>query len=232
MRELVIGDIHGCDRAFTTLLEAIEPEQTDTVILLGDYIDRGPDTYAVIETILALNQRCTVVALAGNHEKMLLQARSEPRMLTEWLIHGGRATVDSYARRHHERSIESIPAAHWHFLSEQLLDHWETDRHIFVHATVEPDLDLKEQLDHVLFWQFFIDPTRHKSGKSIICGHTSQRSGLPSIFDKGLCIDTWACGGGWLTCFDTTRDTFIQCNNSGQRRTFSLQMLATHRDRI
>ena len=232
MRELVIGDIHGCERAFVTLLEAIAPEPADTVVLLGDYIDRGPDTCAVLDTILALHQRCTVVALAGNHEKMLLEARSDPRMLTEWTIHGGRATLDSYARRGHGRSVQSIPAAHWRFLSEQLLDYWETDQHIFVHAAVEPGLDLQEQPDYVLFWQFFIDPTRHKSGKSIICGHTSQKSGLPRIFDKGLCIDTWACGDGWLTCFDTTQGMFIQCNNSGQRRTFSLQSLAARRGGI
>ena len=232
MREFVIGDIHGCDRAFAALLEAIKPERTDTVILLGDYIDRGPDSYAALETTLALNQRCTVVALAGNHEKMLLQSRSEPRMLAEWMLHGGRATLDSYARRGYERNIQCIPSAHWHFLSEQLLDYWETDRHIFVHASVEPDLDLKDQPEYVLFWQFFLDPTRHKSGKSIVCGHTSQKSGLPKVFDKGLCIDTWACGGGWLTCFDTNRDEFIQCNSVGQRRTFSLEMLLAHKNEI
>ncbi len=214
------------------LLETIKPERTDTVILLGDYIDRGSDSCDVIETILALNQKCTVVALAGNHEKMLLQARSEPRWLTEWTIHGGRATLDSYVRCGYERGLQFIPSSHWRFFSEQLLDYWQTEKHIFVHATVEPDLNLEEQLDPPLFWQFFIDPTRHKSGKTIVCGHTSQKSGLPFIFDKGICIDTWACGGGWLTCFDVSRDTFIQCNNAGAQRTFTLQTLAEHKDKI
>jgi serine/threonine protein phosphatase 1 len=65
----------------------------------------------------------------------------------------------------------------------------------------------------------------HKSGKQIICGHTSQKSGLPAIFDGGICIDTWAYGNGWLTCFDTDRQTFIQFTESGKHRVFELERL-------
>jgi serine/threonine protein phosphatase 1 len=225
MRELVIGDIHGCARAFKTLLKILNPERDDTIVLLGDYIDRGPDSCGVIDTILELNRICTVVALAGNHEKMLLSARSEPALFSEWLKQGGAATLDSYTRCGYAKGIDNIPIHHWKFLSEQTLDYWETEKSIFVHATIDPELDLYEQPDFLLFWQPFADPTVHKSGKQIICGHTSQKSGLPAVFDSGICIDTWAYGGGWLTCLDTLQQTFTQSNELGQYRTFDMRTL-------
>lgn len=230
MREFAIGDIHGCSAAFAALLEAVKPERTDTIILLGDYIDRGPDSFGVIEMILDLSRKCTVIALTGNHEKMLLQSRSDPRMLSEWLMHGGRTTLDSYERRGYARGIHASPATHWGFLLEQTLDFSETEESIFVHAAVAPDLDLEEQPEFLLFWQPFMDPTIHKSGKRIICGHTSQSSGLPAVFNHGICIDTRAYGGGWLTCFETAKDTFIQCNNLGERRAFDLQTLISQEE--
>lgn len=230
MRELAIGDIHGCVRAFRTLLEILKPEQADTIVLLGDYWDRGPDSCGVIESILELNRRCTVIALAGNHEKMLLRARSEPETLGEWLRQGGDATLDSYSRHGYAREIECIPAEHWKFLAEQTLDYWETENSIFVHASIHPELGLDEQPDFLLFWQPFTNPTIHKSGRQIICGHASQKSGMPAVFDRGICIDTWAHGGGWLTCFDTIQQTFIQSSESGEHRTFDLQAITRDGD--
>jgi len=226
MRELAIGDIHGCARSLEDLLKCLQPTRADTVVFLGDYIDRGPDSCAVLEIILGLNQQCTVVAIAGNHERMLLQARSEPDALREWLKQGGQATVQSYERHGPARGLNAIPKSHWQFLEEQAVDYWETDRHIFVHASLEPKLEMNEQPDYLLFWQQFSDPTVHQSGKQIICGHTSQRSGLPAVFDGGICIDTWVYGGGWLTCFDTVERTFTQTNERGQQRTFDLAALA------
>src|SRR5262245_5576235 len=107
MRELAFGDIHGCARAFRTLLDILKPETNDTIIFLGDYIDRCPDSCAVIDMILELNRRCTVIPLAGNHEKMLLQARAESQALNEWLKQGGRETLRSYDLHGHGGNIES-----------------------------------------------------------------------------------------------------------------------------
>jgi serine/threonine protein phosphatase 1 len=225
MRELAIGDIHGCARAFENLLEIVQPARSDTVILLGDYVDRGPDSCGVLEMILDLNRRCTVIALTGNHEKMMLQARSEPLSIGEWVKLGGEATLDSYHRRGLGRGLGAVPESHWQFLEEQTLDYWQTDRHIFVHASLDPQLDLEEQPEFLLFWQPFTDPTLHKSGKPIICGHTSQKSGLPARFAGGICIDTWAHGDGWLTCFDTLGGKFVQTNRLGQQRAFDLDAL-------
>ena len=175
--------------------------------------------------ILELNRKTTVVALAGNHEKMMVRARSEPEMLNELLAHGGKATLDSYRRSGYAPQIGAIPDRHWDFIADQTLDYWETDDRIFVHGSIDPELDLNEQPDFMLFWQPFANPTVHKSGKQMICGHASQKSGLPAVFEKGVCIDTWACGGGWLTCLDTIEGTFLQTSERGEHRAFDLHSL-------
>ena len=218
MRELAIGDIHGCARSFESLLGLIQPQPDDTIVLLGDYIDRGPDSRRVIDLILELQQRCTVIALTGNHEVMLKQAAIDPVAMKDWLRYGGLETLRSYGKGSRPANISEIPPAHWQFFREQTLDYWETEERIFVHASLDPTMDLDEQPEILLFWQTFAEPTVHKSGKQIICGHTAQTSGLPAVFDNGVCIDTWVYGKGWLTCLDTRAYTAIQTNERGQHR--------------
>jgi serine/threonine protein phosphatase 1 len=223
MREFVVGDIHGCLHSLRGLLDIIRPEKTDTVVFLGDYVDRGPDSCGVLDTIIELNRTCTVVPISGNHEKMFLQARQNRDAFREWLNQGGRATIDSYTQHGYRGELAGVPQHHWDFLIQGTLDYWETERHIFVHASLDPSLDMDEQSDLLLRWQVFRDPTHHKSGKQIICGHTSQRAGWPAIFGGGICIDTFVYGGGWLTCFETSEQRFIQTNERGKRRSFDLQ---------
>ncbi len=218
MRELAIGDIHGCARALETLLEFVQPQRSDTIIFLGDYIDRGPDSCRVIDVIIELNRQCTVVALTGNHEIMLRRAVDDREAMSHWMRHGGWATLQSYLQAGAPAGLGGIPERHWQFFEEQTLDYWETDDSIFVHAGLGPELDLDEQPDFLLFWQPFSDPTVHKSGKQIICGHSHQESGMPALFDRGICIDTWAHAGGWLTCLDTIQKTAIQANERGEHR--------------
>lgn len=222
MRELAIGDIHGCVRSFEALLGLIKPQASDTIILLGDYIDRGPESRRVIDLILELQQRCTVIALTGNHEIMLRKAALDPNAMKDWLRYGGLETLRSYGRNGRPANIAELPENHWHFFREQTLDYWETEERIFVHASLDPKLDLDEQPEHLLFWQPFIEPTVHKSGKQIVCGHTAQTSGLPAVFEHGICIDTWVYGRGWLTCLDTREQTAIQTNERGQTRTLRI----------
>lgn len=225
MRELVIGDIHGCIRSFQKLLDAVSPQETDTLIFLGDYVDRGPDSCGVIDRIIALRAECKVVTIRGNHEQMLLQALEDREAYKAWCSYGGRETMDSYVKHGHGWGPNNLPQSHHIFLREQLLDYWESGQHIFIHASLNPELDMKEQPEWLLRWEQFHNPMRHKSGKQIICGHTSQRSGIPALFDGGLCIDTYIYGGGWLTCYDTAAKTFIQTNERGEQRSFDLERL-------
>ena len=70
-RIIAIGDVHGCAKALATLIEAIHPTGSDTLAFLGDYIDRGPDSRGVVEQVIALGKRCTVVPLLGNHDALV-----------------------------------------------------------------------------------------------------------------------------------------------------------------
>jgi len=218
MRELAIGDIHGCARTLQVLLEKWQPRPEDTVILLGDYINRGADSCGVIELILELNRQCTVVALAGNHEKMLLDARRQPAVLREFLKKGGDTMLDSYERHGYARGVEGIPARHWKFFAEGLLDFWETEETIFVHAAVDPELAMAEQPQRMLFWEKFRDPMVHCSGKPVVCGHASQKDGRPAFFRGGVCIDSWAWRSGWLTGLDVGTRRLLQVNERGEER--------------
>ena len=75
-RTIAFGDIHGCIAALDALLSEIDPIADDTLVFLGDYIDRGPDSAEVIRRVIGLQQTCNVVPLLGNHEAMMLMAKS------------------------------------------------------------------------------------------------------------------------------------------------------------
>src|SRR5262245_60479391 len=95
-RTIAIGDIHGCSEALTALLRVLSPIQEDTIITLGDYIDRGDDSRAVLESLMALADRCRLIPLLGNHEEALLDALRNKETLRRWLNLGGTDTLRSY----------------------------------------------------------------------------------------------------------------------------------------
>ena len=97
MRTLAIGDIHGCLTALTTLLDFVAPAADDRLIALGDYVDRGPDSRGVLDLLIALHARGRLVALRGNHDEMMLEARAGPtENHSMWLACGGLHTLQSY----------------------------------------------------------------------------------------------------------------------------------------
>jgi serine/threonine protein phosphatase 1 len=221
-RTIAIGDIHGCSAALTALLGALAPQADDTLITLGDYIDRGPDSQGVLDQLLALGRRCRLVPLLGNHEEMLLAALSGPGGLEVWLRCGGAETVLSYgwAPGGPRRGLAGlIPEAHRRFLADCLSFH-ETSTHLFVHAGYVPELSLEEQPGEALRWRATDRHTTrpHGSGKTAIVGHTPQRSG--EILDLGFlkCIDTHCHGGRWLTALDIESGQVWQANQRGEVR--------------
>src|ERR1700736_2548363 len=84
-RTIAIGDVHGCSAALAALVRAIDPTALDTLVFLGDYIDRGPDSRGVLEKVIALAERSTVMPLLGNHEEMLLAGLEGQSELRYWL---------------------------------------------------------------------------------------------------------------------------------------------------
>jgi serine/threonine protein phosphatase 1 len=223
MRTLVLGDIHGCSAALDYVLNMARPQPEDTIITLGDQIDRGPDTRGVVERLLRLKSRCTLIPLKGNHEFMMLASRSDPLWEKNWRGHGGQETLISYAPEKRNPTFKDVPAEHWDFLEHECLDYWETETHIFVHANLTPELPLSEQAPLVLFWEFLPpDPQPHHSGKMLICGHTAQETGRPLNLGHTLCLDTYAYGGGFLSCLDLDTGIVYQASQSGFKR--QLQM--------
>ena len=201
-RTVAIGDIHGCSTALRVLIDAIDPRPDDTIVTLGDYIDRGPDSRGVIELLIELKQGCRLFTLMGNHEEMLFQAFRGSDDLRFWLQFGGEETLDSYGRT---RSLDLIPREHVQFL-RRCRNYFETDTHIFVHASYSSDRALDETSEQILRWLPITHstPPPHFSGKTVIVGHVPQESG--QILDLGhvKCIDTGCCTGGWLTAIDAT----------------------------
>lgn len=222
MRLLAIGDIHGCLTALDALLDAVSPGPDDQIIALGDYVDRGPNSRGVLERLIELHAGGRLIPLRGNHDIMMLEARSGRDI--GWLAIGGKQTLLSYGGNPNgevnpQELLALIPEHHWRFLEKECLPYYETDKHIFVHANLYADLPLDEQPDYMLYWEKLTEPCVHVSGKTMICGHTRQKSGLPLDLGKSVCIDTNIYDGGWLTCLDARSGRIWQANELGQART-------------
>ena len=218
-QHLAIGDLHGCFKALTTLAAFVPFQPDDVLITLGDYVNRGPDTNAVLDWLIDRNRRGTLVALRGNHEVMMLNARDSEDSLHRWIGCGGDATLTSYSPFDDRGSLVDVPDHHWRFLEDDLLAYYETKTHFFVHANAYFDYPLDEQPDSMLYWESFDQPPAHESGKVMVCGHTSQKTGKPRSLGHAVCIDTWAFGKGWLTCLDVRTGKYWQANQRGETRT-------------
>ena len=235
-RLIAIGDIHGELAPLLTLLEVINPTQDDTIVFMGDYIDRGKQSYEVIQTIIELmaNSPAKIVALKGNHEDMMIKSllvtnRDSEMWQYNWFNNGGFDTLDSYTANSHKHNpsdfekykFNTIPDSHVEFLLN-LDNYYETDNHIFCHATPYDTDNMDEQTDDALFWKRpnkndKLNGYHHKSGKLMVNGHTPIGS-KPSLLGKLLLIDTGiAYPEGRLTAFDVLSMSYNQTDKNAQR---------------
>jgi serine/threonine protein phosphatase 1 len=222
-RTIAIGDIHGCRDALAALIDASGPGPEDTVVTLGDYIDRGPDSRGVLDLLISLAARCRLVPLLGDHEEMLSDALNDPTALRKWLTCGGAETLRSYgwAPGGPRRPLASwFPERHRNFLAS-CRPYYETATHLFVHAGLLPELPMSQQPGAVLRWRVTDARTAvpHCSGKVTVVGHTPQRSG--EVLDLGflVCIDTNCARGGYLTALETGTGRVWQADGAGRLRT-------------
>jgi Calcineurin-like phosphoesterase len=227
-RTIAIGDIHGCSDALAALLDAVAPGQDDTVITLGDYIDRGPNSRGGAGPVGPLAALCRLVPLLGNHEEALLDALRDNGALRRWLTLGGADTLRSYgwiAGGPRRALADWIPKPHREFIAA-CRSYYETPSHLFIHAGFVPELPLSEQPELALRWRVTDAATAvpHQSGKVAIVGHAPQHSG--EVLDLGFlfCIDTNCARSGWLTALDVGTDRVWQANRSGQLRAGSGQV--------
>lgn len=128
---------------------------------------------------------------------------------------GGDRTIASYGAKPGRDGLDVVPAEHWDFVENVCRDWYEIDTHFFVHANAYPDIALDEQPRFMLRWEPFHNPPPHASGKVMVCGHSSQKTGRPLNLGHAICIDTYAHGGGWLTCLDVRSGRLWQANQRG-----------------
>jgi serine/threonine protein phosphatase 1 len=197
-RTIAIGDIHGCSDALSSVLRAIDPQPNDTIITLGDYVNRGIDSKGALDLLIELSGRFRLVPILGNHDEMMLKANGSRSSFRHWMEFGGIETLDSYGDTGH---ISLVPRQHFDFL-ESCVAYFENETHFFTHGNYDPDLPLDQQDERTLRRLSLRDfvPGPHVSGKIAVVGHTPQTE----VLDLGhlICVDTGCAYGGKLTAME------------------------------
>ena len=208
-RTYAVGDIHGCFDKLQALLARCRADaggNDATFVFLGDMIDRGPDSRAVVEYLMDFEARQPdrVVCLCGNHEDMALNAIDDPGEIDQWVgINGGHAALRSYG----VTAPAELPRDHVAWLRARPTHH-DDGRRFFVHAGIDPAQPLDRQKRFDMLWMrepFLSDPRDH--GRFIVHGHTPLRSGRPDLRANRVNVDTAAVLGGPLTAavFDDSK---------------------------
>lgn len=206
----VIGDLHGCLRPLKRLLEHLDPDpHRDTLIFMGDYIDRGPDSKGVVDYLLGLKARFPadrLIFLKGNHEAMFLDflAGKDQEL---FLFNGGRSTLEAYwGKGWDEEEKLTLPPDHARFYQELRL-FYTTDDYLFVHGGLRPGIPLENQVEEDLLWirgEFIASP--EDFGRRVVFGHTPFRQ--PLVLPNKIGIDTGLVYGNFLTCLRLPRMDF------------------------
>lgn len=221
-RLIAVGDVHGCVDELSTMLDEIAPASDDTIVFLGDYVDRGPSSRDVIERLIALraSATCRPVFLRGNHEDMFLAFLGEQgRHGDVFLFNGGRMTLASYGLAPYMRGDDArtkLPEPHLAFLRGLELYHL-AEPFLFVHAGISPLRSLEDQRVEDLLWirEEFIR-NRHRIPHTVVFGHTPQREVFWHLpFKIGL--DTGCVYGNKLSALDFTSGTLLQVERASRR---------------
>jgi serine/threonine protein phosphatase 1 len=195
MALFAVGDVHGCARTLAALLDRIGPGRDDTVVFVGDYVDRGPDSRGTIDHLIALASHTDAVFLRGNHEALLLSSYDrttdalvdDPETLALWYANGGEAALRSYPGR-------AVSPEHLAFLRATVLYH-DTPDFFFVHAGLHPAHSITENLRYgtaeTFLWtreHLRVPEARRAWEKPVVCGHTPHAE--PISEPRLLMIDT------------------------------------------
>ena len=189
-----IGDIHGQIQELERVLQLIERDGGPgaQVVFLGDYVDRGPESRGVIDTLIAgQNAGCNWVMLRGNHDRYLSRFLDDALVRDDcsssglhWfnprlggdktlLSYGVTAAEDMPAGTVHAHALASVPQSHRAFLAGLLNIHI-TEHLVFAHAGIVPGVPHEQQKEDDLIWirePFLSDPRDH--GQLVVHGHTA-----------------------------------------------------------
>ncbi len=218
-RVYAVGDVHGRLDLLQRLLGLIKADAAQakslrkTLVYLGDYIDRGPESKGVIDLLLSRPMNVAgfnEIHLMGNHEDILLQFLADVRCGPHWFAYGGMATLESYGVSppglmaaeadllRAQRDLQGkVPSSHLEFLRRMPLKHEEGD-YLFVHAGVRPGVPPDEQIGQDLMWirDEFLDSDAD-FGNLVVHGHTISET--PQVKANRIGIDTGAYATGILT---------------------------------
>jgi serine/threonine protein phosphatase 1 len=225
LRVYAVGDVHGRADLLVELFAGIdadlEANRTPHAIqiFLGDYIDRGPASRAVLDLLVARSRRHETIFLKGNHEVLIEQFIRRPESLATWRQVGGIQTLLSYGispsfnpdmaeQSALARRLASVlPPAHTQFLGS-LRRSFSCGDFFFVHAGVRPGVPLSQQTDEDLFWirdKFLKCPEKFE--KIIVHGHTPVAE--VEFHSNRINIDTGAFATGRLSCLRIEADNIL-----------------------
>ena len=207
-----VGDIHGQIHMLEALVERVPFKEDDEIVFLGDSIDRGRDSRAVVEFLIGFKREFpNTVFLQGNHEDMLLDylTRGGNYYPGVYLMNGGDATLESYDPDGMGEVL--LPPSHREFFDGLLWIHVSRG-FIFVHAGLRPGvpIDRQDPMDMVWIREEFLD-AEYDFGKPVVFGHTPGweiKNKLPYY----LGIDTRAVSGGCLTCVQLADGELVDCH--------------------
>jgi serine/threonine protein phosphatase 1 len=199
-----IGDIHGCVQKLRELIGLIAANrEKDTLVFIGDYIDRGNSNREAVDYVLQLKKEFkNNICLLGNHEQMFLNYLEGMDEET-YLYNGGQSTLSDYGINLSDTTDErkeKVPEEHLLFY-QSLLSYYQTKDYIFVHAGLIPKISIDKQTIDDLLWvrHKFID-SDYDFGRRVVFGHTPLSR--PLIMENKIGIDTGAVYGGKLTCLE------------------------------
>ncbi len=213
-RVYIVGDIHGCAELLDRLLKLVIVDSgagpaKQSLVFVGDYVDRGPDSRGVIERLLSLPRQFEPHFLRGNHDQAVLDFLKDPEFYRTWKGFGGQETLLSYGVRPpkfddiksigeaHAQFLAAFPEAHLRFLEALELSR-EIGDYFVVHAGVRPGVALGAQNSEDLLWirdNFLFSD--NDFGKIIVHGHTPVEA--PIRRRNRIGIDTGAYATGRLT---------------------------------
>ncbi len=208
-----IGDVHGClDQLGRLEKRIIEDaggiEGDKLIIMLGDYIDRGPSSAGVLDHLLRpLPEGFRRLCLVGNHERMLLGHFAKPSLQSDWLANGGEETLTSYGiapdryaaastRLRGQMLTSHIPQAHLDFLAA-LPALITAPGYVFAHAGIRPGVPLERQAEEDLLWMRHDPTTDWSGGLTLVHGHTVVPE--PLVLPGRISVDTGCFATGVLT---------------------------------
>jgi serine/threonine protein phosphatase 1 len=227
-RVVAIGDLHGHLEPLKEMLRRIDPKPSDSLLFIGDYIDRGPDSKDLVQELIDLRFSLqNLFFLKGNHEDMLLGSLGFPALVTDldtWLYNGGAATLQSYGAGtgeiDHALSIRDdaerasflrnlLPLAHLDFFLN-LEMYVESEHFFFCHGGIDPGKSVEEgkgSIYQLLWMREHLYADEPVWEKTVVCGHTPLRN--PLLSPKLVAIDTGLHYFGTLTAVEVlSREVF------------------------